>query len=66
MSKFILDISNYSKEDEVDEIANGTQISSSDDDWTWKSGYFIFMVKYGQFPEMVRGPPAYINNFHRS
>ena len=30
---------------------------------TW---YFIFMVKYGQFPEMVRGPQAYINNFHRS
>ena len=28
--------------------------------------YFIFMVKYGQFPEMVRGPQAYINNFHRS
>ncbi len=28
--------------------------------------YFIFMVKYGQFPEMVRSPTAYVIIFHRT
>ena len=30
------------------------------------SGYFIFMVTYGQFPEMVKRPTGYIHNFHPS
>ena len=37
VSKSIPDPSNNPNEDEVDDIANGTQISSSDDDWTWKT-----------------------------
>ena len=37
VSKSIPDPSNDPNQDEVDKIANGTQISSSDDDWTWKT-----------------------------
>ena len=37
VTKSMPDQSNYPNEDEVDEIANGTRISSSDDDRTWKT-----------------------------
>ncbi len=37
VSKYMPDPSDNPNEDEVDEIANGTRISSSDDDWTWKT-----------------------------
>ena len=29
-------------------------------------GYFIFMVRFGQFPENGQRQIAYINNFHQS
>ena len=31
-----------------------------------KKRYFIFMVRFGQFPEIGQRQIAYINNFHRS
>ncbi len=37
VSKSIPDPSNYPNEDDIDEIAHGTQNSSSDDDWIWKT-----------------------------
>ncbi len=53
VSKSIPDPSNNPNEDEVDDIANGTQISSSDDDWTWKTAVLPEVWNDGSLCTMV-------------